>query len=154
HARLSKNHSINSSPRTPNGLSMSWWGPAPKPSMDIAKLDTRVLGMTATNSIVHVQAQPFGPILAPDGHRHRRRRERQGTDAPRHRGLADGRLDHRADGGHAARALRTPTVWPRRNPAIPRHCRTDIRDRRDPRPGRRDGGLARIRGGAAVAGRR
>ena len=40
---LWKSHSMSSGPATPSGLWRSWFGPAPYPSMEIAKLGTRSL---------------------------------------------------------------------------------------------------------------
>src|SRR5690349_24617877 len=41
HVRVGKNHSISAIPPTPSGLSRSWLGPAPYPSIETAKLETR-----------------------------------------------------------------------------------------------------------------
>src|SRR5437899_10238521 len=41
HVRVGKNHSISATPPTPSGLSRSWLGPAPYPSIETPKLETR-----------------------------------------------------------------------------------------------------------------
>src|SRR5512135_3238125 len=43
--RVAKNHSISSGPPTPRGFCWSWFGPAPKPSREIAKLRTSSFDM-------------------------------------------------------------------------------------------------------------
>src|SRR5882672_2482917 len=64
-ARVWKNHSISSGPRTPSGLLMSWFGPAPKPSMEMAKVETRSLLMVSNGFAPSSRASPTphrGPV--------------------------------------------------------------------------------------------
>src|ERR1051325_1849843 len=48
--RVWKNHSINSGPLTPSGFCKSWFGPAPYPSIESAKLCTRTFDIYSSLS--------------------------------------------------------------------------------------------------------
>src|SRR6266850_3343055 len=89
-ARVWKNHSISSGPRAPRGLLRSWFGPAPKPSMEMAKDWTRSLGLMISNG--------FAPSSRASPASHRSPVDHAGTVSVRRMPservmrLADGRL--------------------------------------------------------------
>src|SRR6266850_5554169 len=67
-ARVAKNHSISSGPRAPSGLLMSWFGPAPKPSMEMAKVETRSLGLMISNGFAPSSRASPAPHRSPVDH--------------------------------------------------------------------------------------
>src|SRR5206468_8300754 len=86
------NRSIGSGPRTPRGLSTSWLGPAPNPSIEMAKLWTRSLGSADTRIPIRSRPAP-PPRPCPSGSDGER--SRASTPA----GRTEGRQRSRGEGG-------------------------------------------------------
>src|SRR4029077_7717408 len=70
HVRVGNNHSISATPPTPSGLSRSWLGPAPYPSIETAKLETRSFDTLRSPGSPRLRPRHQLPEerLADDGH--------------------------------------------------------------------------------------